>query len=447
MGSDAHALTRRGVFDRIPRLYLGHYRRAYAAIERRAASLGLAADDLSRFHRSAPLLEANAIVSEDLLRRYAPYDARGQWRASWEAAAGAGLAEQVPGGWRLAAGGREVIGAVDGDWSSYIEARPSPEPAASRLARTMGALGASPGADDWRASMFARRIAREPKPRSGLARAIAAIRVVLGRRDDCHFAAWRAAGFEGPVLDALSAVWSGVATVADTQRALARGQDAAEVERSLAALIREGAITREGDVLALTAAGRAARDAIETETDRRFFGGWPEGEALAELDQDLSTVELSDVVERLGVQRDQVRAMFSSPADAALAHHASHGEWCAKQDLGHLIEAEGEVFLTIIPGLLGRDQTAWWERIPNMRREECDLPVEPLVERWLDLRERGLELARSIAYTDLGRHDDRNWHHGPGETVGDLIRHWPEHTDAHLAQAEAALAAAGGARS
>jgi len=148
------------------------------------------------------------------------------------------------------------------------------------------------------------------------------------------------------------------------------------------------------------------------------------------------------VVGRLEDQLTQVPLIFAGRSDAALSHHPSPDEWCAKQILGHLIEAEGEVFTTLIPGMIGRAVPAGWEQVPSMIREECASDVTELVARWREMRERGLVVASAVTADDLLRTSERNWHGGPTETVGDLFRHWPVHTEAHARQATEALRAA-----
>ena len=104
------------------------------------------------------------------------------------------------------------------------------------------------------------------------------------------------------------------------------------------------------------------------------------------------------------------------------------------------------MFSALIPGILGRDPSGAWAKVPSMVRDECTADATRLLARWLELRRRGIAIARSLSPDELGRSDPRNWHHGPDETVGDLLCHWPEHTEDHLAQAIFAIRSAGGAR-
>ncbi len=155
-------------------------------------------------------------------------------------------------------------------------------------------------------------------------------------------------------------------------------------------------------------------------------------------------VEIAEIVRQLEEQLDRVPRAFAGRTDAELSHHAGADEWCAKQIVGHLIEAEGEVFTMLIPGMLGRVAPDGWQNVPSMIREECGADADALIARWRALRVQGIGLARSITENDLARTSEQNWHGGPTETVGDLFRHWPFHTDAHERQAQEVLRAASG---
>jgi len=151
---------------------------------------------------------------------------------------------------------------------------------------------------------------------------------------------------------------------------------------------------------------------------------------------------IADVVRRLEVQLVRIPEVFADRSDEELSHHAAPDEWCAKQIIGHLIEAEGEVFTMLIPGMVGRDAPEGWQNVPSMVREECGADAGGLLAQWRALRERGIALARSLNDEDLLRTSEHNWHGGATETVGDLFRHWPFHTDAHESQALEVLRAA-----
>ena len=122
------------------------------------------------------------------------------------------------------------------------------------------------------------RVQRLPSAAGGppMARLEEAVYALWMARDDAHNAAWRAAGFDGPVFDLLTRIWSGEAdTVAELTERVGGGQRPEDVERGVAALIAQGYLAAEDGGLRLTTIGRATREAIEAETDRVYFAPWP----------------------------------------------------------------------------------------------------------------------------------------------------------------------------
>ncbi len=148
---------------------------------------------------------------------------------------------------------------------------------------------------------------------------------------------------------------------------------------------------------------------------------------------------MSEVVRELEAQLTRIPQVFIGRSDQELSYHAAPDEWCAKQIIGHLIEAEGEVFTALIPGMIGRAESEHWHDPPSMVRKECTADAGALLDQWRALRVRGIRLAATLTEDDLLRTSELNWHGGPQETVGDLFRHWPYHTDAHERQAHEVL--------
>ncbi len=152
--------------------------------------------------------------------------------------------------------------------------------------------------------------------------------------------------------------------------------------------------------------------------------------------------DISRIVAELEAGLVDVRRTFAGRTDDELRRHRLAGDWCAKQILGHLVEAEGEVFGALIPGMLGREAPPGWDRPPSMVRDDCGSDAASLLARFAALRARGVALARSLGPAHMTVTSERNWHRGPTESVGDLLSHWPEHTSEHLAQAREVLRAA-----
>lgn len=198
-----------------------------------------------------------------------------QWGAAAASARGAGLAEEVGGRWRITPKGRELFGRVRREADAYL-ATLEPIPAsdivhlAAQLARALVAIEAS-------------GITFDHMPRNARLRGdgkipmVALENTLLGlwhARDDSHMSSWRDAGFDGPPLDVLTRIWRGeVSTEGELAQKLA-GQRADDVRANLARLRREGLV--DPGAVKLTERGASARQWIEDETDRRFFGPWPE---------------------------------------------------------------------------------------------------------------------------------------------------------------------------
>lgn len=93
-------------------------------------------------------------------------------------------------------------------------------------------------------------------------------------RDDCHIAAWRGAGFDGPTLDVLTRIWREQSGTLDELAPTLMQQRPEDVSAAVDRLRRDGLVER--DALRVTERGRAKREAVEAETDRCFFTPWPE---------------------------------------------------------------------------------------------------------------------------------------------------------------------------
>ena len=92
-------------------------------------------------------------------------------------------------------------------------------------------------------------------------------------RDDCHMAAWRAAGLTGPQIEVLTAIWRGKAADETALIDLMPHQRPEDVSAAVARFRRDGLV--EPDALRTTERGARVRQQIEDETDRLFFTPWP----------------------------------------------------------------------------------------------------------------------------------------------------------------------------
>jgi DinB family protein len=121
--------------------------------------------------------------------------------------------------------------------------------------------------------------------------------------------------------------------------------------------------------------------------------------------------------------------------DAVLSWHPADGEWCAKEVLGHLIEAERRGFAGRIRIILAGDRPALerWDQAAVARdRKDCARDVASLIGELLRMREDSATLVAGLGASDLLR---SGRHPVVGElTVADLLQEWVHHDRNHARQ-------------
>ncbi len=126
-----------------------------------------------------------------------------------------------------------------------------------------------------------------------------------------------------------------------------------------------------------------------------------------------------------------------------LAWHPSPGEWCIKEVLGHLIEAEERGFAGRIRTILSwQDEPAFegWDPAGVARgRQDCERDLEDLLSDFRRVREASVELVRTLGPANLRR----GGHHPKVGFLraGDLLQEWVFHDQNHLRQMAANLQA------
>jgi hypothetical protein len=130
-----------------------------------------------------------------------------------------------------------------------------------------------------------------------------------------------------------------------------------------------------------------------------------------------------------------LRAELGAVPEAALAWHPTPDEWCVKEIIGHLIEAEGRGFAGRIRIILGADRPrleTWDQAAVARARGDCRRPWGALLDELARLRADSLALVRGLGPTELGRAGD---HPTVGLlSVGDLLHEWVHHDRNHLRQ-------------
>ncbi|RPH83294.1 MAG: DinB family protein [Candidatus Rokuibacteriota bacterium] len=131
-----------------------------------------------------------------------------------------------------------------------------------------------------------------------------------------------------------------------------------------------------------------------------------------------------------------LRAELVALPDRVLAWHPAPGEWCVKEVLGHLIEAERRGFAGRIQVILGADTPVLerWEPPEVARaRGDCGKAATALLDELAAMRERSASLVGRLIAADLDRA-------GQHPTVGllrvrDLLQEWVHHDRTHVRQA------------
>jgi hypothetical protein len=131
--------------------------------------------------------------------------------------------------------------------------------------------------------------------------------------------------------------------------------------------------------------------------------------------------------------------LAATPA-AALAWHPAPGEWCAKEVVGHLIEAERRGFSGRIRIVLAADRPTLesWDPAEVARaRRDCERDWRELLAGLSALRRDAATLVAGLGPADL----DRGGQHPTVGylRVGDLLHEWIHHDRNHLRQIYANL--------
>jgi DinB superfamily len=130
-----------------------------------------------------------------------------------------------------------------------------------------------------------------------------------------------------------------------------------------------------------------------------------------------------------------VQAELAAAPEAALAWHPAPGEWCVKETLGHILEAERRGFNGRIRRILEEEDPAlraWDQQGVARERQDCARPTLELLREFTDMRADSLRLINGLEPSVLARG-------GEHETVGhlrvaDLLHEWVHHDRNHLKQ-------------
>jgi hypothetical protein len=150
-------------------------------------------------------------------------------------------------------------------------------------------------------------------------------------------------------------------------------------------------------------------------------------------DERLSPVEVAGL---LPTTIALLRAEIGGLPERVVAWHPAPGEWCVKDVLGHLIEAERRGFAGRIRIILGADTPAlerWDPPAVARARRDCAKPAAALLEELADLRQASVALVLGLREADLDRAGE---HPAVGRLrVRDLLQEWIHHDRNHVRQA------------
>jgi hypothetical protein len=132
---------------------------------------------------------------------------------------------------------------------------------------------------------------------------------------------------------------------------------------------------------------------------------------------------------------DILRAELGALPEALLTFHPAPGEWCAKEVVGHLIEAERRGFAGRIRIILAGDRPAlqaWDQNEVARARRDCERDIADLLRELGRLRDEGARLVSELLPEQLER---AGQHPKVGLLrVGDLLQEWVHHDGTHIKQ-------------
>ncbi len=133
-----------------------------------------------------------------------------------------------------------------------------------------------------------------------------------------------------------------------------------------------------------------------------------------------------------------LRAELGALPERVLGWHPAAGEWCAKEIVGHLIEAERRGFagrIRIIQGAERPALSAWDQNEVARARRDCARPMTALLDELATLRHESAALVRALREPELDRGGE---HPKVGFLrVRDLLQEWVHHDRNHIRQAMA----------
>ena len=146
----------------------------------------------------------------------------------------------------------------------------------------------------------------------------------------------------------------------------------------------------------------------------------------------LTPVEVADLLEAMTTI---VRAELTALPKRAVDWHPGPEEWCVKEALGHIIEAEQRGFAGRIRTMLQQDEPellGWDQAAVERERHDCARDLNDLLNEFTSVRRESCALVRGLSDTDLHR---GGMHPHVGYLrVNDLLHEWLYHDRNHVRQ-------------
>jgi hypothetical protein len=131
-----------------------------------------------------------------------------------------------------------------------------------------------------------------------------------------------------------------------------------------------------------------------------------------------------------------IHAEVSALPAPALTFHPAPGEWCAKEVLGHIIEAEKRGFSGRIRIILTSEESprleGWDQDAVARARKDCERDWPALYHEFVQLRTASVAQVAALSPADLSRGGQQ-----PKVgllTVADLLHEWVHHDRNHIRQ-------------
>ena len=137
-----------------------------------------------------------------------------------------------------------------------------------------------------------------------------------------------------------------------------------------------------------------------------------------------------------------VLAEMGALPEEMLSWHPAPGEWCAKECLGHMIEAERRGFNGRIRRILAESEPAfagWDQQAVERERNDCARSTADLIAEFSALRSESVALVAGLTDADLvrgGTHDKVGY-----VRVNDVVHEWLHHDRNHFRQLQANIQA------